>query len=97
MCDFQEIEVGSLEAEAKRKVVRVDEEAAAVKANEAEALKNECESDLAKAIPALEAAITALESLKVSVLQLYHCSVPCLDAQTFTFKMSPLVFFIAGQ
>ncbi|KAM6924384.1 dynein axonemal heavy chain 12 [Xenentodon cancila] len=58
------IEVESIEVEAKSKVVRVDEEAATIKASEAQALKNECESDLAKAIPALEAALSALDTLK---------------------------------
>ncbi|KAL6119092.1 dnah12 [Pungitius sinensis] len=58
------IEVESVEVEAKSKVVRVDEEAATIKANEAQALKNECESDLAEAIPALEAALSALDTLK---------------------------------
>ncbi|CAJ1084997.1 dynein heavy chain 12%2C axonemal [Xyrichtys novacula] len=60
------IEVESVEVEAKSKVVRVDEEAATVKASEAQALKNECESDLAEAIPALEAALSALDTLKPS-------------------------------
>ncbi|KAI5095774.1 dynein heavy chain 12, axonemal isoform X1 [Silurus meridionalis] len=60
------IEVESVEVEAKSKVVRVDEEAATQKANEAQALKNECESDLAEAIPALEAALSALNTLKPS-------------------------------
>uniref|UniRef100_A0A8D3BVT1 Dynein axonemal heavy chain 12 n=1 Tax=Scophthalmus maximus TaxID=52904 RepID=A0A8D3BVT1_SCOMX len=60
------IEVESVEVEAKSKVVRVDEEAATIKANEAQALKNECESDLAEAIPALEAALSALNTLKPS-------------------------------
>ncbi|CAL8325422.1 unnamed protein product [Merluccius merluccius] len=60
------IEVESVEVEAKSKVVRVDEEAATLKANEAQALKNECESDLAEAIPALEAALSALDTLKPS-------------------------------
>ncbi|KAG7228180.1 hypothetical protein INR49_013343 [Caranx melampygus] len=58
------IEVESVEVEAKSKVVRVDEEAATIKANEAQALKNECESELAEAIPALEAALSALDTLK---------------------------------
>lgn len=66
------IEVESVEVEAKSKVVRIDEEAATIKANEAQALKNECESDLAEAIPALEAALSALDTLKVSILQ-PHC------------------------
>ncbi|XP_031701028.1 dynein heavy chain 12, axonemal isoform X2 [Anarrhichthys ocellatus] len=60
------IEVESVEVEAKSKVVRVDEEAATIKADEAQALKNECESDLAEAIPALEAALEALNTLKPS-------------------------------
>nr|XP_046251760.1 dynein axonemal heavy chain 12 isoform X2 [Scatophagus argus] len=60
------IEVESNEVEAKSKIVRVDEEAATIKANEAQALKNECESDLAEAIPALEAALSALDTLKPS-------------------------------
>ncbi|XP_034028529.1 dynein heavy chain 12, axonemal [Thalassophryne amazonica] len=60
------IEVESVEVEAKRKVVSVEEEAATVQAREAEALKNECESDLAGAIPALEASLKALDTLKPS-------------------------------
>ncbi|XP_029291775.1 dynein heavy chain 12, axonemal [Cottoperca gobio] len=60
------IEVESVQVEAKSKVVRVDEEAATIKADEAQALKNECESDLAEAIPALEAALSALNTLKPS-------------------------------
>lgn len=63
---LQEIEEESEQVEAKREIVRVDEEAATQKANEEQALKNECESDLAKAIPALEAAVSALDTLKVS-------------------------------
>lgn len=55
-----------MEVEAKSKLVRVDEETATIKANEAQALKNECESDLAEAIPALEAALSALDTLKVN-------------------------------
>ncbi|NXE11184.1 DYH7 protein, partial [Lophotis ruficrista] len=51
------IEVESAEVEEKRKTVKVDEEIATKKAEEAQALKNECESDLAEAIPALEAAL----------------------------------------
>lgn len=61
------IAVESVEVEAKSKIVRVDEEAATIQASEAQALKDECESDLAEAIPALEAAVSALDTLKVSV------------------------------
>ena len=60
----------SVQVEAKSKLVRVDEEAATIKANAAQALKDECESDLAEAIPALEAALAALDTLKVG-LQLF--------------------------
>ena len=56
-----------MQVEAKSKIVRVDEEVATQKANEAQALKNECESDLAEAIPALEAALSALDTLKVKL------------------------------
>ncbi|XP_066529410.1 dynein axonemal heavy chain 12 [Hoplias malabaricus] len=63
---MQVIEVESVQVEAKSKIVRVDEEVATQKANEAQALKNECESDLAEAIPALEAALSALDTLKPS-------------------------------
>uniref|UniRef100_A0A669PGZ3 Dynein axonemal heavy chain 12 n=1 Tax=Phasianus colchicus TaxID=9054 RepID=A0A669PGZ3_PHACC len=60
------IEIESAEVEQKRKIVKVDEEIATKKAEEAQALKNECESDLAEAIPALEAALEALDTLKPS-------------------------------
>eukprot|EP00076_Gallus_gallus_P026085 XP_015148872.1 dynein heavy chain 12, axonemal isoform X4 [Gallus gallus] len=60
------IEIESAEVEQKRKTVKVDEEIATKKAEEAQALKNECESDLAEAIPALEAALEALDTLKPS-------------------------------
>ncbi|NXH14929.1 DYH12 protein, partial [Bucco capensis] len=60
------IEIESAEVEQKRKTVKVDEEIATEKAEEAQTLKNECESDLAEAIPALEAALEALDTLKPS-------------------------------
>ncbi|KAM6256904.1 dynein axonemal heavy chain 12 [Porphyrio hochstetteri] len=60
------IEIESAEVEQIRKTVKVDEEIATEKAAEAQALKNECESDLAEAIPALEAALEALDTLKPS-------------------------------
>ncbi|XP_019392438.1 PREDICTED: dynein heavy chain 12, axonemal [Crocodylus porosus] len=60
------IEKESAEVEAKRKTVKIDEEIATEKAAEAQELKNECESDLAEAIPALEAALAALDTLKPS-------------------------------
>ncbi|EDL24717.1 mCG120479 [Mus musculus] len=65
--ESQIIEVESAQVEAKRKFVKLDEEIASGKAEEAQALKNECESDLAEAIPALEAALSALDTLKESI------------------------------
>ncbi|XP_055269255.1 dynein axonemal heavy chain 12 [Moschus berezovskii] len=61
---MQIIEIESAQVEAKRKFVKFDEEVASGKAEEAQTLKNECESDLAEAIPALEAALSALDTLK---------------------------------
>uniref|UniRef100_A0A8B9Q703 Dynein axonemal heavy chain 12 n=1 Tax=Apteryx owenii TaxID=8824 RepID=A0A8B9Q703_APTOW len=61
-----QVKIESAEVEQKRKTVKVDEEIATEKAEEAQTLKNECESDLAEAIPALEAALAALDTLKPS-------------------------------
>nr|XP_044991758.1 dynein axonemal heavy chain 12 [Jaculus jaculus] len=63
---MQVIEIESAQVEAKRKFVKLDEEIASGKAEEAQALKNECENDLAEAIPSLEAALSALDTLKGS-------------------------------
>lgn len=52
--------------EARSELVRKDEAVANQKASESQALKEECESELAEAIPALEAALAALNTLKVS-------------------------------
>ncbi|KAL8573170.1 Dynein heavy chain 3, axonemal [Nucella lapillus] len=58
------IEQDTVEVEAKKEVVAVDEAVANEAAAAAQAIKDECESDLAEAIPALEAAISALNTLK---------------------------------
>uniref|UniRef100_A0A8C5GFM1 Dynein axonemal heavy chain 7 n=1 Tax=Gouania willdenowi TaxID=441366 RepID=A0A8C5GFM1_GOUWI len=63
---MEEIRGESKIVEAKRKVVGADEEKATIKANEAQALKDECEGDLAEAIPAFESALAALDTLKPS-------------------------------
>lgn len=47
--------------------VRKEEASANIQAASAQALKDECESDLAEAIPALEAALSALNTLKVGL------------------------------
>ncbi|KAH6601980.1 hypothetical protein BASA61_001578 [Batrachochytrium salamandrivorans] len=54
----------SIEVEKKRALVKMDEEIANHKAGEAKAMKDECEADLAEAIPAMEAALEALDTLK---------------------------------
>ena len=51
---------------AKKELVVKEEASANTKAAAAQALKSECESDLAEAIPALEASIKALNTLKVN-------------------------------
>ena len=54
---FKVIEKESVEVEATSKNVRRDEAAANVQAAEAQSLKDECENELAEAIPALEGAL----------------------------------------
>ncbi|XP_057312411.1 dynein axonemal heavy chain 12-like isoform X2 [Hydractinia symbiolongicarpus] len=58
------IEKESAIAEEQREVVREDEAVANEQAGESQALKDECEAELAEAIPALEAALSALNTLK---------------------------------
>ena len=59
------IEKESAIAEQQKEIVGIDEAAANEQAGESQALKDECEADLAEAIPALEAAMSALNTLKV--------------------------------
>nr|AML30858.1 axonemal inner arm dynein heavy chain 2 [Marsilea vestita] len=54
------------EAEKTRSVVEEEEAVANVKAKEAEAIKADCESELAVAMPMLEAALSALDTLTKS-------------------------------
>lgn len=58
------IERETAEAEKKKEIVGADEAAANEAAAAAQAIKDDCESDLAEAIPALEAALNALNTLK---------------------------------
>lgn len=51
--------------EERTKIVSADEAVANAQAAESKALKDECESDLAEALPALEASVAALKTLKV--------------------------------
>ncbi|GAA51425.1 dynein heavy chain 7 axonemal [Clonorchis sinensis] len=57
------VEQQSAEATKQEKVVRVDEAIAGEQARAAEAIKEECDADLAEAIPILEIALKALETL----------------------------------
>lgn len=58
------IERETAEAEKKKEVVGADEAAANESAASAQAIKDDCESDLQEAIPALDAALSALDTLK---------------------------------
>lgn len=58
------IERDTAEAEKKKEVVGADEAAANEAAAGAQAIKDDCDSDLQEAIPALNAALSALNTLK---------------------------------
>ena len=66
------IEKESSEVEIQTQKVRTEEAVANEQAASSQALKDECEAELAEAIPALEAAIAALNTLKVSLLFELH-------------------------
>ncbi|RTG90840.1 dynein heavy chain, axonemal [Schistosoma bovis] len=57
------VEQQSAEAAKQEKLVRVDEAVAGEQAKAAETMKEECDNDLAEAIPILESALKALETL----------------------------------
>ncbi|KAJ3254160.1 Dynein heavy chain 7, axonemal [Boothiomyces macroporosus] len=59
-----QIEVESKEVLATKSVVSVDEAIASKKAAESKAIKDDCEAQLAEAIPALNSAVAALDTLK---------------------------------
>ncbi|XP_071486244.1 dynein axonemal heavy chain 3-like [Diadema antillarum] len=54
----------TLEVDAKRQIVAADEAEANAAAKEAQAIKEDCEANLAVAMPALDAAVRALDTLK---------------------------------
>ncbi|KAI9224417.1 dynein heavy chain and region D6 of dynein motor-domain-containing protein [Blastocladiella britannica] len=58
------IQRDSVEVENKRGLVKADEAVANKKAGEAKAIKEECEADLGQALPVLESALAALDTLK---------------------------------
>lgn len=63
------IEKESKEVAEKEKVVKADEAVANEQAMAAKAIKDECDADLAEAIPVLEAALAALNTLTSQVLR----------------------------
>ncbi|KAF4087720.1 hypothetical protein AMELA_G00073630 [Ameiurus melas] len=58
------IEKETIEVDAKKELVAADEKIANEAAAAAKSIKDECEGDLAEAMPALEAALSALDTLK---------------------------------
>jgi len=60
----------SKDVETTSEKVRGEEAIANEQAAESQALKEECEADLAEAIPALNAALSALDTLKVTLIPL---------------------------
>ncbi|RKO99706.1 hypothetical protein CXG81DRAFT_14142 [Caulochytrium protostelioides] len=63
---MEEIQVESKGVQEVRVVAQADEAVANAKASEVKAIKDDCEMQLAEAIPALEAAVAALDTLKSS-------------------------------
>ncbi len=59
-----QIEQETVEVEAKKEVVAADEAVANQAAADAQKIKDECEADLSVALPALESALQALNTLK---------------------------------
>ncbi|XP_019505362.1 PREDICTED: dynein heavy chain 3, axonemal [Hipposideros armiger] len=64
------IEKETKEADAKKLLVQADEKEANAAAAIAQGIKNECEGDLAEAMPALEAALAALDTLNPTDISL---------------------------
>lgn len=62
-----EIEKESLEVAKTEKIVKVDEAVANEQAMAAKAIKDECDADLAEALPILESALAALDTLTAQV------------------------------
>lgn len=58
------VEVETIEAEKVQKEVAAEESVAQVAADEAKVIKDECEEKLGEAMPILQSALAALETLK---------------------------------
>ncbi len=74
------IEQDTVEVEAKKEVVAADEAIANEQAAAAQAIKDECEGELAEAIPALEAAISALNTLKPTDITMVKSMKVCMHS-----------------
>ncbi len=61
------IERDSVEVAKTEKIVKADEAVANEQAKAAQAIKDECNADLAEAMPILEAALSALDTLTQNV------------------------------
>ncbi|TPX33936.1 hypothetical protein SeMB42_g07413 [Synchytrium endobioticum] len=61
---LQVIQRESVAVEQKREIVKADEAVANQKVSEVQAIKDDCESQLSEALPALESALEALNTLK---------------------------------
>ncbi len=64
------IEIETKQAEGQKEIVSKEEAIANEKASVAQALQDECQAELAVALPALEAAKAALDTIKPSDIQL---------------------------
>ncbi|TNM97969.1 hypothetical protein fugu_014215 [Takifugu bimaculatus] len=64
------IEAETVDVDAKKELVSADEKVANEAAAAAQLIKDDCEGDLAEAMPALEAALSALDTLKPSDITL---------------------------
>ncbi|GIY63283.1 dynein heavy chain 3, axonemal [Caerostris darwini] len=64
------IESETVDVESQKELVAAEEAVANRKAADAQAIKDDCERDLAEAIPAMEAAVAALNTLKPSDITL---------------------------
>ena len=60
---MQKIEIDKVDVDAKKELVQADEAVANEAAMAAKAIKDECEADLAVAMPALKSAVAALDTI----------------------------------
>ena len=60
------IEQDTIQVEAKKEIVACDEALANEAAAAAQAIRDDCENDLAEAIPALQSAVTSLDTLNAN-------------------------------